>query len=99
VTNHSVSWIAPGPLKKYFAAYAAQRDTASWVQHDSLLMLDVPQQINFSTDLDMNRPVDPQAFQYTLRQMKVTITSMNNNLRALEKHLAAAVSDDGHSDQ
>ncbi len=97
VTNQSVSWIAPAPLKKYFAAYAAQRDMASWVQHESLLSLDVTRQINFSTDLDMNRPVDPQAFLYTVRQMKVTLTSMNNNLRALEKHLTDAVPDDDHA--
>ena len=46
--------------------------------------------IDFKTDLDMGRDVDPQAFLYTVRQMKVTITSMRNNLQELEKHLVEA---------
>ena len=94
VANQSVSWIEPANLKKYSTAYAAQRETDAWVQHDSVLMLDVPRVINFRTDLDMGRDVDPQAFLYTVQQMKVTITSMKNNLQELEKHLADAVPDE-----
>ncbi|WP_449427390.1 hypothetical protein [Rhodanobacter umsongensis] len=94
VANQSVSWIEPASLKKFSTAYAAQRETEAWVQHDSVLMLDVPRVINFRTDLDTGHDVDPQAFLYTLRQIKVTITSMKNNLQALEEHLADAVPDE-----
>ena len=91
VANQSVSWIEPASLKKFSAAYAAQRETEAWVQHDSVLMLDVPRVIDFRTDLDTGRDVDPQAFLYTLQQMKATVTSMKNNLQALAEQLAAAV--------
>ena len=94
MANQSVSWIEPASLKKFSTAYAAQRETEAWVQHDSVLMLDVPRVINFRTDLDTGHDVDPQAFLYTLRQIKVTITSMKNNLQALEEHLADAVPDE-----
>ncbi|OOG43279.1 hypothetical protein B0E51_00180 [Rhodanobacter sp. C05] len=94
VANQSVSWVEPANLKKFSTAYAAQRETDAWVQHDSVLMLDVPRVINFRTDLDLGRDVDPQAFLYTVQQMKVTITSMKNNLQELEKHLADAVPDE-----
>jgi hypothetical protein len=94
VANQSVSWIEPALLKKFSAAYAMQRQTDAWVQHDSVLMLDVPRVIDFKTDLDMGRDVDPQAFLYTVQQMKVTITSMRNNLQELEKHLVEAMPDE-----
>ncbi|MGH8157105.1 MAG: hypothetical protein ACREPQ_03220 [Rhodanobacter sp.] len=99
VANQSVSWIEQASLKKFSTAYAAQRETAAWVQHDSVLMLDVPRVINFRTDLDMGRDVDPQAFLYTVQQMKVTIASMKNNLQELEKHLADAVPDEVQDSQ
>jgi hypothetical protein len=91
VANQSVSWIEPADLKKYSAAYAAQRETNEWVQHDSMLMLDMPRVINFKTDLDMDRDVDAPEFLYTLRQIKTTVASLKGNLQALEKHLADAV--------
>jgi hypothetical protein len=99
VANGSVSWIEPASLEKYSTAYAAQRETDSWVQHDSVLLLDVSRVVNFKTDLDMGRDVDPQAFLYTVRQMKLTVTSLENNLQALDKHLADAVPDGSASSQ
>lgn len=93
VANQSVSWIESASLKKYSAAYAAQRELNDWVQHDSMLMLNMPKVIDFKTDLDMDRDVDPQAFLYTLQQLNTTNKSLNNNLRELEKHLVDAVPD------
>lgn len=93
MANQSVSWIEPASLKKYSTAYAAQRELNDWVQHDSMLMLDMPKVINFKTDLNLDHDVDPRAFLYTLQQMKTTNTSLKNNLQALEEHLADAVPD------
>lgn len=97
VANQSVSWMEPAGLKRFSTAYAAQRQVDAWIQHDSVLLLDVPRMINFRTDLDMGHDVDPQAFLYTLQQMKLTITGMKNNLQELEKHLADAVPDEPHN--
>jgi hypothetical protein len=94
VANQSVSWIEPALLKTFSAAYAAQRQTNAWVQHDSVLTLNVPRAIDFRTDLDMGRDMDPWALLYTVRQMKVTVTSMKNNLQKLEKDLADALPSD-----
>ena len=94
VANQSVSWIEPASLKRYSTAYAAQRELNDWVQHDSMLMLDMPKVINFKTDLDLDHDVDPQAFLYTLQQLNTTNTSLKNNLQELEKHLVDAVPDE-----
>lgn len=91
VANQALSWIDGDELKKYSAAYVAQRGMSDWIAHDLVVLLDIPQFVNLSTDIRLGRSVDPLALLHSVRQVKVTLSAAVGNLQALQKQLMAAV--------
>lgn len=91
VANQALSWIDGDELKKYSAAYASQRGMSDWIAHDLVVLLDIPQFVNLSTDIRLGRPVDPLALLHSVRQVKVTLSAAVSNLQDLQKQLIKAV--------
>lgn len=91
VANQSATWIRDEELKKFSAAYAAQRDMNTWAAQSMSLAINVPEFVNFMTELHLGRPVEPHAFHLCVRQVKAALTNLINNLKPVRERLAQAV--------
>ena len=82
VANQSASWIDVDRLHRYAAAYAAQRDAASWTAHNMTLALDAPRMVDLHTRIGLGKDVDPIEFLTVLQQM---INTSNETVGYLEQ--------------
>ncbi|WP_114238995.1 hypothetical protein [Dyella sp. C9] len=96
VANQSATWIDTGRLRKYSAAYAAQRETTSWVGHDATLALDGPRMVALRTRIKLGKDVDPLEFLSVLQQMVNTSTEMANHLEETAEPIKAALGQSRH---
>jgi len=90
VANQSATWIKAEELKKFSAAYAEQRNMGGWLQHMAA-GINVPEFVNFYSELQLGRPVDPHAFQLCVRQAKAALANLIGNLQPVRKSIADAV--------
>jgi hypothetical protein len=88
VANQSATWLDVGELRTYSTAYAAQRDAAAWMTHDSTLFLDAPRMATLRTELHLGVSVEPVEFVAVLRQMIDTAVQTQSHLQQLQTRLA-----------
>ena len=91
VADQSAGWIDGGALRRYSAAYTAERELGTWLQHDSTLVLDAPHLVDTLTDLQAAHPIDPYGFLRSLRQMEMMLSSEISHLQAAARRSAPAV--------
>ena len=87
VANQSATWMDRAALSKYSAVYSKQRDAASWMTQDSTLFLDAPRMATLRTRIDLGREVDPIEFLSVLRQMIITSSETQSQLKQIESQL------------
>lgn len=87
VANQSAGWIDAPQLQRYSAAYSADRELTSWIQHDAVLLFNGPRMVDFLSDLQLGNPVVPRDFLYELRQMITTIGSTQGALSSVRDEL------------
>ena len=91
VADQSAGWIDAAALQRYSAAYTAERELGTWLQHDSTLVLDAPHLVDTLTDLQANRPLDPYAFLRSLRQMEMMLSSEISHLDGAARRIGPAL--------
>ena len=91
LADQSAGWIDAAALQRYSAAYTAERELGTWLQHDSTLVLDAPHLVDTLTDLQTGHPVDPHDFLRSLRQMEMMLNSEVSHLRNTAAHIAPAL--------
>jgi hypothetical protein len=96
VANQSATWIDTATLRRFSAAYAAQREAATWVTHDSTLALDAPRMVALRTRIQLGVDIDPIEFLGVVRQMINTNTQTQLHLEQTEKQVVAALPAGGH---
>ncbi|TLY49856.1 MAG: hypothetical protein E6K53_12395 [Gammaproteobacteria bacterium] len=99
VANQSATWITDEELKKLSAAYAAQRDMNVWAAQSMSLAINVPEFVNFMTELQLGRPVEPHTFHLCVRQVKAALTNLISNLKPVRERLAQAVGSPARASQ
>lgn len=87
VANQSATWMDRAALSEYSAVYSKQRDAASWMAQDSTLFLDAPKMATLRTRIDLGREVDPIEFLSVLRQMIITSSETQSQLKQVESQL------------
>lgn len=87
VANQSATWMDRAALSEYSAVYSKQRDAASWMTQDSTLFLDAPRMATLRTRIDLGREVDPIEFLSVLRQMIITSSETQSQLKQVESQL------------
>ena len=87
VANQSATWMDRAALSEYSAVYSKQRDAASWMTQDSTLFLDAPRMATLRTRIDLGREVDPIEFLSVLRQMIITSSETQSQLKQIESQL------------
>ncbi|MFI4959517.1 MAG: hypothetical protein ACHP7C_10210 [Lysobacterales bacterium] len=87
IANQSATWMDRAALSEYSAAYSKQRDAASWMTQDSTLFLDAPRMATLRTKIDLGRGVDPIEFLSVLRQMIITSSETQSQLKQVESQL------------
>ncbi len=87
VANQSAGWIEAPELQRYSAAYSADRELTSWIQHDAVLLFNGPRLVDFLSDLQLGNPVVPRDFLYELRQMTTTIGATQGELSSVRDEL------------
>ncbi len=90
VANQSATWIPREELRKLSAAYAEQRNMGGWTQQMAAAV-NVPEFVNFYTELQLKRPVEPHAFHLCVRQVQAALTSLISNLKPVRNKLVLAV--------
>lgn len=90
VANQSATWIKAEELKKFSAAYAEQRNMSAWLQHMAT-GINVPEFVNFYSELQWGRPVDPRTFHLSVRQAESALSNLIGNLQPVRKSIAEAV--------
>jgi hypothetical protein len=93
VANQSASWINVDLLRHYSAAYAAQREAATWMTYDSTITLDAHHMVDLRTRIDLGLDVDPVDYVSVLRQMISTASETQSHLEQTERQLLAALPD------
>jgi hypothetical protein len=93
VADQSAGWIDADALQRYSAAYTAERELGTWLQHDSTLVLDAPHLVDTLTDLQAGHAVDPYAFLRSLRQMEMMLSSEISHLHGAARRIAPALHD------
>jgi hypothetical protein len=91
VANQSATWIDSELLRKYSAAYAAQREAATWMTSDSTISLDAKHMVELRTRIDLGRDVDPVDFLSVLHQMINTAAETQSHLEQAESQLLSAL--------
>lgn len=91
VANQSATWIDIDRLHRYATAYAAQRDSSSWVTHDSTIALNAPRMVDLRTRINLGKDVDPVEFLGILQQMINTSTETSGHLEQTAKPIEAAL--------
>ncbi|WP_266158204.1 hypothetical protein [Dyella silvatica] len=91
VANQSAAWLDVNDLRTYSTAYAAQRDAAAWMTHDSTLFLTAPRMATLRTELNLGVSVQPVEFVAVLRQMIDTAMQTQSHLQQMEARLAHAL--------
>ena len=91
VADQAAGWIDGEALQRYSAAYTAERELGTWLQHDSTLVLDAPHLVDTLTDLQAGHPVDPYGFLRSLRQMEMMLGSEISHLQAAARRIAPAL--------
>ncbi|MEI7035556.1 hypothetical protein [Fulvimonas yonginensis] len=91
VADQSAGWIDASALQHYSAAYTAERELSTWLQHDSTLVLDAPHLVDTLTDLQAGHPVDPYGFLRSLRQMEMMLDSEVSHLQGAARRIAPAL--------
>jgi hypothetical protein len=90
VANQSATWIKAEQLKKFSAAYAEQRNMGAWLQHMAA-GINVPEFVNFYTELKFGRSVDPHVFHLSVRQAESALSNLIGNLQPVRRSIANAV--------
>jgi len=93
VANQSASYIDAGALRRYTAAYAAQRESISLANHSGTFLLNGPRLIDVVTDLELLKG-DPMDFLRMLNQLKFSMTSTQINLQEAQAQLEASLKDE-----
>ncbi|MFC5743090.1 hypothetical protein [Dyella tabacisoli] len=91
VANQSATWLNVADLRTYATAYAAQRDAAAWMTHDSTLFLNAPRMATLRTELNLGVNVEPVEFVAVLQQMIGTASQTQSHLQQMEAQLAHAL--------
>lgn len=91
VANQSATWIDIDRLHRYATAYAAQRDAANWVTHDSTIALNGPRMVDLRTRIALGKDVDPVEFLGIVQQMINTSTETSGHLEQTAKPIEAAL--------
>ena len=86
VANQSASWIDDARMRRYSAAYASQRDTATTLGVNLALVMNGPRMMDAMTDLSTG-DIQPREFLHVVSQMAAMLVQAQNNLRTLEGHL------------
>ncbi|TPG11638.1 hypothetical protein EAH75_11730 [Rhodanobacter glycinis] len=94
VANQSATWMDRAALSEYSAVYSKQRDAASWMTQDSTLFLDAPKMATLRTRIDLGREVDPIEFLSVLRQMIITSSETQSQLKQVESQLKQVPTDE-----
>ena len=90
VANQSASWIDDARMRRYSAAYAAQRDFAYALNANLALLINGPTMIDTTTDLRTGS-VQPRQFLHVISQMYTMLDQAQGSLRSLQKPLEAAL--------
>ncbi|HET6553479.1 MAG TPA: hypothetical protein VFG49_08080 [Dyella sp.] len=91
VANQSASWIDADELRRYSAAYAAQREASTWMTNDSTISLDARRMVDLRTRIELGMDVDPVDFLTVLHQMINTATETQSHLDQAEQQLLSGV--------
>lgn len=90
VANQSAADIAPAALRRFSAAYAAQRDSSTLAAQGSLAILDAPRVLEVMVDVDLQR-ADPVETLKALVHIDNAIGSAQSNLRGVQTELEKAL--------
>ncbi|MGH8145125.1 MAG: hypothetical protein ACREPY_02235 [Rhodanobacteraceae bacterium] len=91
VADQAVSWIAPDRLQRYSKGYDDLRNLGAWGQSGEYVGMDLPQVLNFKTDLDQGRDVDPLALLHTVERVRLAMTTADGNIASIKGDLVAAL--------
>lgn len=86
VANQSASWIDDARMRRYSAAYASQREMATTLGANLVLVMNGPRMMDAMTDL-RTADIQPREFLHVVSQMAAMLVQAQNNLRTLETHL------------
>jgi hypothetical protein len=92
VANQSASWIDDARMRRYSAAYAAQRDFTYALNANLALLIDGSKMIDTITDLRTGS-VQPREFLHVISQMYAMLDQAQGSLRTLQKPLEDALAD------
>jgi hypothetical protein len=92
VANQSASWIDDARMRRYSAAYAAQRDFTHALNANLALLINGPKMIDTITDLRTGN-VQPREFLHVISQMYTMLDQAQGSLDTLQKPLEAALAD------
>jgi hypothetical protein len=92
VANQSATWIDTETLRKFSAAYAAQREASTWVTHDSTISLDGPRMVALRARIKLGMDVDPVEFLGVVQQMINTSSETSGHLEQTAEPVKAALS-------
>jgi len=95
VANQSAAFIDAEALRRYSAAYAAQRDSGNLAQ-GAVAMMNGPRLLDAFADLELQR-VDPVEFMKVLGHMTATINSAQSNVLELQTELENALAPEGEA--
>jgi len=93
VADQSLVPVDPQRLRRYSAAYAAQRDFAQATGQGGLWLMIVPRTMDVLTDLDLGR-VEPVEFLKVANQMNAAMNSVRNDLKELQAELEKDLHDE-----
>lgn len=95
VANQSATYIDADALRRYSAAYAAQRDAGSMLQGATALM-NGPRLLDALADLELQR-VDPVEFLKVLGHLQATTSAAQSNVRQLQTDLESTLAAEGEA--
>jgi len=90
IANQSVLHMDPEVVRRYTAAYAAQRDASSVGLQAATALLNTPRVMDVATDLEFSR-ADPLEFMKVLRSLMGTLGSINVDIEQLQTELEKAL--------
>ncbi|MBE1159250.1 hypothetical protein [Dyella acidiphila] len=95
VANQSVSWLDDERMRRYSAAYSAQRDVVNSLSANLGLVMNGPRMIDTATDLRSGH-VDPREFLHVIAQMALMLRQAKDNLGTLQQRLQDALPEEKH---
>jgi len=98
VASQAVTWMPHESLEKYANTYAEMRDVTALFNGGSINFLDAPRMQDVFSDVQIGMG-DPRAIFRTVTQMVNVYSSLDGNLKALQKdleHVTAATDPGRH---